>query len=62
MEHMKDIDLENAGNALVMLSARTVDILANEPGRVLGKAVNEASPASELWGKFTKPPIEPPTD
>lgn len=61
MEHMKEIDLENAENALALLSSRTVEVLANEPGRVLGKPAREASPVSEVVNRW-RPHRESDTD
>ncbi len=50
MAHLKDVDLENAGNALALLSARTVEVLSIEPGRLLGKSHNEATPSGGILG------------
>lgn len=50
MTHLKDVDLENAGNALSLLSTRTVEVLSIEPGRLLGKSHNEATPSGGILG------------
>lgn len=50
MQHLKDIDLQNADNALALLSERTVAVLSEPPGRVLGKSKSEAAPSSGVVG------------
>ncbi len=46
MEHMANVNLEEARTAMTLLAEKTVAILANEPLRIYNKAERDASPAN----------------
>lgn len=48
MEHLGNIDINEAETAMTLLSASTIRILGNEPTRIYGKSQSDASPAHNL--------------
>jgi hypothetical protein len=48
MEYMANIQLDEANNAMKLLAARTIEILAHEPLRVYQKTDKDASPTHSL--------------
>lgn len=48
MEHLGNIDLNEAETAMTLLSASTIRILGNEPIRIYGKSHSDASPTYNL--------------
>ncbi len=45
MEHLASVELDSAGTALNLMAAKTIEILAQQPLRIYGKASKDASPA-----------------
>ncbi len=52
MEHMANVQLEEANTAMTLLAAKTVSILANEPLRIYNKYERDASPANSILSTF----------
>lgn len=48
LEHLASVNLPEAGTAMNLLAARTIEILAHEPLRIYGKTEKDASPAHSL--------------
>ncbi len=48
MEHMANVQLDEAQTALTLLSAKTIDILSHEPLRIYGRTEQDATPAHGL--------------
>jgi hypothetical protein len=54
MEYMANVKLDEANNAMKLLAARTIEILAHEPLRIYQKTDKDASPASSILSLLGK--------
>ncbi len=48
MEHLGAVDLKEGNTAMTMLSAKTIEILAHEPLRILARSERDVSPTHAL--------------
>lgn len=55
MEHLGNVDLDEAQTALTLLSETTIQVLGREPLRIYGKTAQDASPAHGLSQILRKP-------
>ena len=53
LEHLASVNLPEAGTAMNLLAAKTIEILAHEPLRIYGKTEKDASPAHSLVEIFS---------
>lgn len=49
MEHMANLQLDEGNSAMLLLSAKTIEILAREPLRIFGNTERDASPSHSLF-------------
>ncbi len=52
MEHMANVNLQDANTAMKLLAERTIEILAHEPMRFYQKAEHDATPARSFLSSF----------
>jgi hypothetical protein len=52
MEYMANVQLDEGNNAMKLLAARTIEILAHEPLRIYNKPHKDVSPANFLLSVF----------
>ena len=62
MEHLGDIDLDEARTALTLLSEATINVLSREPLRIYGKTEQDASPTHSFAGLLRKNKLKTTTE
>jgi hypothetical protein len=53
LEHLASVNVPDAGTAMNLMAAKTIEILAHEPLRIYGKTAKDASPAHGLADLLT---------